>query len=157
MGNYNWIYKELVKSEDDLVGAIAYSLYKRHKIEYIHQCESETGQIPSDEQMTEFHRISGSPTNINNYRNQAEALLSHFLSYATQSIVTEIEQHNKQTIYSELTELLQPIQVEIAKKKGIRQMVFEAVISVFGTIMVLILVGLLLKGYQLISSLAPIP
>ncbi len=29
---YNFIYTELVKNQDDILGAIAYSLYKRQKI-----------------------------------------------------------------------------------------------------------------------------
>lgn len=29
-GKYNFIYKELVTAEDDLVGLIAYGIYKKH-------------------------------------------------------------------------------------------------------------------------------
>lgn len=31
-GKYNFIYKELVSADDDLVGLIAYGIYKKHKI-----------------------------------------------------------------------------------------------------------------------------
>lgn len=31
--SYNFIYEQLVKSEDDLVGLVAYAIYKKHKIE----------------------------------------------------------------------------------------------------------------------------
>ena len=33
--NYNFIYSKLVKKNEDLIGHIAYSLYKKSKIEYI--------------------------------------------------------------------------------------------------------------------------
>ena len=33
--SYNFIYEQLVKSEDDLVGLVAYAIYKKHKIEFI--------------------------------------------------------------------------------------------------------------------------
>jgi hypothetical protein len=33
--SYNFIYEKLVESEDDINGMIAYSLYKREKIEFI--------------------------------------------------------------------------------------------------------------------------
>lgn len=157
MGNYNWIYRELVENEDDFVGAIAYSLYKRHKIEYIHQCESETGNPPTDEQMAEFYRVSSSPTSLENYRNKADMLLSNLLHFATENIASEMQRQNKEVIYNELVALLDPIQTEIAKKKSWRYMASEAIISVFGTVIVFILVGLLLKGYQLISSFAITP
>lgn len=33
--HYNFIYEELVRYEGDLVGRVAYSLYKREKIAFI--------------------------------------------------------------------------------------------------------------------------
>lgn len=36
-GKYNFIYKELVSADDDLVGLIAYGIYKKHKIEFYNQ------------------------------------------------------------------------------------------------------------------------
>lgn len=157
MKSYNWIYKELVTNEDDLVGAIAYSLYKRHKIEYINQCVAETGEPPTDEQLAEFRRTSSSPTSLESYRHKADMLLSNLLSFATENIANEMQKQNKEVINNELIQLLKPIQDEIAKKKGVGQMIFEAFISVFGTVVVFILVGLLLKGYQLISSFTVTP
>lgn len=32
---YNYIYEKLVTSEDDVLGLIAYGMYKQHKIEFI--------------------------------------------------------------------------------------------------------------------------
>lgn len=157
MGGYNWIYRELVESEDDLVGAVAYSLYKRHKIEYIQQCEQETGDMPTPEQMVEFHRISSSQTSLDHYRHQADMLLSNLLHFATENIASEMQKQQKEVIYKELQALLAPIQTEIAKKKSWRYKASEAIISVFGTVIVFVLVGLLLKGYQLISSVTPTP
>lgn len=157
MSGYNWIYQELVKSEDDLVGAIAYSLYKRHKIEYINQCKSETGKEPTNEQLAEFHRISSSPSSLESYRLKADILLSNLLSLATESIANQMQQQNKEVIYSELQALLAPIQTEIAKKKSKSQMVLDALMGAFGTIIIFILVGLLLKGYHWISSLSFTP
>ena len=33
---YNFIYSKLVESEDDLVGLVAYGVYKQHKISFIY-------------------------------------------------------------------------------------------------------------------------
>lgn len=157
MNGYNWIYRELVEGENDLVGAIAYSLYKRHKIEYIHQCEQQTGKPPTPEQLAEFYRISSSQTSLDHYRHQADMLLSNLLHFTTENIASEMQQQQKQVIHNELVQLLKPIQDEIAKRKSFKAMAFEAMISVFGTIAVIVLVGFLLKGYQWISSFNPIP
>ena len=157
MNGYNWVYKELVKDENDLTGAIAYSLYKRQKIEYINQCTEETGKPPTDEQLAEFHRISSSTTSLEGYRLKADMLMSGLLQFATESIIDDLQNQNKEVIYKELQTLLSPIETEIAKKKSFKAMALEAMISVFGTIIVIILVGFLLKGYQWISSFNPLP
>jgi hypothetical protein len=34
-GRYNFIFNALVDDEDDILGQLAYSVYKRQKIEYI--------------------------------------------------------------------------------------------------------------------------
>lgn len=154
---YNWIYRELVENEDDFVGAIAYSLYKRHKIEYINQCVEVTGEPPTDEQLAEFYRTSCSPTSLDGYRHKADMLLSNLLHFATENIASEMQRQNKQVIYDELQALLIPIQAEIAKKKSKVQMVLEALTGAFGTIIIFILIGLLLKGYQWISSFNILP
>lgn len=154
---YNWVYKQLVQHENDLVGAIAYSLYKQHKIEWIKKCEQDNGTSPTKEQLTEFHRFSSSYTSLENYRNNAEQLMSGFLSYVTENIADDMQKQNKQVIHDELVELLKPIQNEIAKKKDWKQLVIDALVSVFGTIIVIILIGFLLRGYQWISSVTPLP
>ncbi len=155
--DYSWIYKELVTSEDDFIGAIAYSLYKRHKIEYIKQCIDEIGESPTEEQLAEFYRTSCSPTSLENYRHKADRLLSNLLHFATENIASDMQKQNKQVIHDELVELLKPIQEEIAKKKGFKQLFIEAMVSVFGAIVVIVLVGFLLRGYQWISSFDVIP
>ncbi len=38
-GEYNFIYTTLVKDERDIIGIIAYGLYKRQKIEFIKNFE----------------------------------------------------------------------------------------------------------------------
>ena len=32
---YNFIYSKLITGKDDVVGMLAYSIYKQHKIEFI--------------------------------------------------------------------------------------------------------------------------
>ena len=51
---YNYIYKKLVNSEDDLIGLIAYGIYKKHKIEFIEQIQEEYKREPTDEECSSF-------------------------------------------------------------------------------------------------------
>jgi hypothetical protein len=75
-----WIYGKLVKDENDMLGHIAYSLYKRQKIEFIKDKEKENnGQFPTDQQIQDFQEIAGSESQLDLYRNKAVSLSQIFL------------------------------------------------------------------------------
>lgn len=76
---YNWIYKKLVTGQHDVLGALAYALYKAEKIAYIDSFLKTSGQHPSDTELKEFHRVSTLSTRLNAYRDQADALLNVFI------------------------------------------------------------------------------
>jgi hypothetical protein len=76
---YNWVYKELVKSSEDVSGALAYVLYKNAKIAYIENFLDEKGRAPSDAELAEFHRVTNLPDTLNGYRERADSLLQSFL------------------------------------------------------------------------------
>lgn len=42
---YNYIYEQLVKSEDDIAGIISYSVYKRQKIKFVHDYKKKMEKI----------------------------------------------------------------------------------------------------------------
>lgn len=157
---HNSIYSILVHDETDLAGAIAYSMYKRHKIEWIEQTKIENnGHEPTKEQLADFHRLSLLPSSIESYQEKADRFLGGFLSISLENAIEQVKEHNKQEIYNELTRLLkstqdelQLVKTEVAKRKSYGQLAIDAIISVVGTIIVIILVGFLLQGYRWISS-----
>ena len=51
---YNFIYSKLVLAEDDVVGLIAYGIYKKHKIEFINKIKDEKGREPNDDECDSF-------------------------------------------------------------------------------------------------------
>lgn len=73
---YNFIYEKLVTAEDDVLGLIAYGIYKQHKIEFITKIKEENKREPTQEECNSFFAASTTESQLNNYRNQAEALLS---------------------------------------------------------------------------------
>ncbi|EKJ5338321.1 TPA: hypothetical protein RQJ89_004203 [Vibrio vulnificus] len=69
--NYNYIYNQLVGDDkDNIAGIIAYSVYKRQKIEFI----KENG----DSDLDTFQNISRSPAQIEFYKNEAAEILQNF-------------------------------------------------------------------------------
>jgi hypothetical protein len=87
-GCYNHIYSVLVENEQDTLGIIAYSLYKRQKIEFIQAFKEKNGREPRDENLAPFHDVSNSPSQIEGYRNQASQLEQYYSDKAS----TEIRQ-----------------------------------------------------------------
>ncbi len=73
---YNVIYEKLVTDADDLVGLIAYGIYKRHKIEFINKIKTEKGQEPTAEECETFFLTSTTETQLDSYKSQAETILS---------------------------------------------------------------------------------
>ena len=92
-GNYNHIYTELVQDENDILGVLAYSLYKRQKIEYIRALKQKTGNEPMDVELVPFHDFSNSPSQLESYRNQASQLANNFLEISLQTQAEQVERY----------------------------------------------------------------
>jgi hypothetical protein len=67
---YNFIFEKMVGGPDDIVGLIAYGLYKRKKIEFIHDFRAKNDRGPSEPELHSFHEISCG--HIEEYRQSAE-------------------------------------------------------------------------------------
>lgn len=78
---YNFIYSKLVSADDDFVGQIAYSLYKKDKITFIETFRKEHEEKdPVEEDFFHFQKFSCTESAIASYRLKAEMLLQEFLN-----------------------------------------------------------------------------
>ncbi len=77
---FNYIYTSLVQQERDLIGIIAYSLYKQDKINHIKTIGDQHGREITDAEIDEFHRSSINPRAIEGYRQKAKENLEIFLT-----------------------------------------------------------------------------
>jgi hypothetical protein len=93
--NYNFIYEKLVKSEDDLVGLIAYAIYKKHKIEFITRIKEEEGREPSQEECTAFFKASTTDSQLTKYINDATSILSDVVANTTNE---ELERYEREML-----------------------------------------------------------
>ena len=48
---YNYIFKKLVDDETDLIGLVAYGLYKNNKIEYLEKFKDKNGREPTEDEL----------------------------------------------------------------------------------------------------------
>lgn len=80
MSGYNYIYKTLVKGPDDMVGALAYALYKEEKLQFITDFEGQYKRLPTDAELAYFHQTSNLPARLASYQERAQGLLERFLN-----------------------------------------------------------------------------
>ena len=68
---YNAIFEKLVLSSDDLIGLLAYSIYKREKVAFVRQYrEAHSNAAPPAEELEKFHNTCA--LHLASYRNEAE-------------------------------------------------------------------------------------
>ncbi|WP_300486177.1 hypothetical protein [Flavobacterium sp.] len=102
--NYNYIYSKLVEGDTDLIGHIAYSFYKKGKVEYIEKQE-QIGNCLTDTDLIAFNDFSSSDCTIQSYRAKAECTLQGFIDNLLQE---ELKNYDGQ-VASRQTEILKDI------------------------------------------------
>ncbi|XBS68430.1 hypothetical protein ABK905_17105 [Acerihabitans sp. KWT182] len=88
---YNYIYEQLVKSEDDVAGIISYSVYKRQKMKFIQDFKKTHGCDPSEAELKPFLDISTSPQQLEFYKSESTVLTEKFLSHVLADDLNERE------------------------------------------------------------------
>jgi hypothetical protein len=90
--NYNHIYNALVADDNDIVGKLAYSQYKRQKVEYILAFKEKHGELPNDADLAAFHDMSNTVSVLESYRSQAAQLAVGFLKTSLADEAKEMEE-----------------------------------------------------------------
>lgn len=81
----NDIFEDIIVSDnpkDDLVGFIAYSIFKIREIEFIENYEAKNGKRPTQRAMKQFRLNASGKQNISSYRREANELLNSFINKA---------------------------------------------------------------------------
>lgn len=112
---YNYIYDALVDNHDDIAGIIAYSVYKRQKIEHISSFHNKHGRAPDDSELQQFVELSTSPAQIEFYRHEAEALTSTFLEDVLADDLEEREALFAARVHAELAQIRPNHKLDILK------------------------------------------
>ena len=93
---YNEIYEKLVRDEDDLVGMIAYALYKQSKREWILGQEDRNAR-PTTEDEERLFVSSYTAFDLGRLRDQAEEMLSAYAAYIIEQETPKIREDAQQT------------------------------------------------------------
>ena len=75
----NFIYSKLVRDDDDIIGMVAYGIYKKHKIEFIESIKKEHHREPNEEEWHAFALSSNTDSQLDKYISQADNSLATFV------------------------------------------------------------------------------
>lgn len=122
--SYSRVYSLLVHGEDDLVGQVAYAIYKQHKIEKIARFSTTKKRLPSDEELSSFMENAESENQLRFYNDRAMNILKDFLEKSLANTVDEIDAQTKAEYDARINELLKEL-----KPKGFMYGVLQGVLA----------------------------
>ncbi|MBE9469243.1 MAG: hypothetical protein IMY72_13105 [Bacteroidetes bacterium] len=108
--NYNNIYSKLIENEFDILGHIAYAIYKQQKIAHIEEFKIDNKRGPSDQELIPFNKFTTSEASIDGYRIKAERILQTFTDTILEDTFIEIEEDCKKNQSELLKEIIKPIE-----------------------------------------------
>ena len=155
--SYSWMFRELVTGQDDVVGMLAYGLYKFHKIEHIQQIEMQ-GRAATEEEIDQFCRFAQMPTTRQSYLDRAEKLYADMLDVTINAEFEILAQEQKdrddirkdlvQTQYNEIIQKVQKIHEVAEGKKTIKERMIEAILGAIAGLIVISALGGLVFGIR---------
>ena len=92
---FSQMYQLLVEGEDDILGHIAYSVYKQHKMDKIRRFVDKEGRSPTDEDLASFMENAESENQCRFYKERALSLAREFLNISLSETVNKIEKDLK--------------------------------------------------------------
>ncbi|MFG0766844.1 hypothetical protein ACF8Q9_08215 [Pseudomonas sp. TYF_15] len=95
---YNIVYEQLVEGEDDIVGQLAYCLYKQSKQQYLKAFESRNDRRPTDAELRNHVDCAEIPA-LGMYRDKATRMVEELLAQAAQEQQDELEGHFKDRLW----------------------------------------------------------
>lgn len=75
----NFIYSQLVRDDNDIIGMVAYGFYKKHKIEFIESVKAKHNREPNEEEWNAFLISSNTEGQIRKYESWAENTIATFV------------------------------------------------------------------------------
>lgn len=104
------MYSNTVQSDDDIIGLVAYGLYKKHKIEFFNKVRKDKGGAePSESEIAAFIQAASTESQIKTYRDQAERILMDVVANVTEE---QIQQTSREMLESYETKISNAVKKE---------------------------------------------
>ncbi|CAH7382286.1 conserved hypothetical protein [Vibrio chagasii] len=95
---YNKVYEELVEDETDIIGQLAYCLYKQSKQKFIQEFEKNNSRRPNDAELNNHVLCSEMPA-LGMYSAQAKRTVKELVSQAATEKEKALEKHFKERLW----------------------------------------------------------
>ena len=89
--NHKKMYDLLVDDQNDFLGILTYSVYKRQKREEVHRFFERHKRYPTNLELSSFFDLAQSPMQRNHYAQQAVELINAFIQEVLDEQVDEID------------------------------------------------------------------
>ena len=153
---YNYIYQRLVEDSTDIVGHIAYSLYKADKVEYINQFKAKNNREPDEHELQPFHDASCLEGALTRYRESAISILAEFLDNTLSETAHQLEREVQSTYKENIKEAtveLRPLTKQRRYGEGIVQSILGALI--FALLVAAVAFIIQFKGTEFSLNISP--
>lgn len=141
---YNVVYQQLVIDETDIVGQLAYCLYKQSKQKYLREFQRLNGRRPSDAELRIHVNCAELPA-LSDYRDKATQVMAEVLAQAAQEKQEELEKHFKNQLW-EFINRHQPETLIERGWRGFKGLVYGGAGGVLGNLFTTLIVLLILFG-----------
>ncbi len=91
---YSWVFQELTKNDNgqfNLQSIVAYTIYKKHKIDFIDDIKTKKGREPSKVEWETFHTTCESEASLAMYRSNADTIVLQLLELALTEEISNLE------------------------------------------------------------------
>lgn len=143
-----YIYDRLVESEQDVVGHIAYSLYKADKISFIEKYKGENGgQEPTAEKLKEFQDYCRMDSHLEWYRMQAIEVIKGFMDDTMKETLNQLEADFNKNHLDHLASVVEPMKPpRFAKQFG--NGILQSILGAF-------FFAIIVAAFQFIKNYSP--
>lgn len=131
-------FTHYVKNKNDLVGFVAYSIYKQHKISFLSREFASTGNPASQDKVDAFCSSYGNPEQVNLLRERAEKLIKDLNQVLLDDSIRKVQED-----YEVL--LVQKLKEGASWPKSIAQ-------SIVGNVMTALFVGAVIFGGSIVAK-----
>jgi len=147
---YSWVFQKLTENDNgqfNLESMVAYTIYKKHKIDFINQIKARhNNRDPNDQEWQTFHIQCELESSLRGYRNQATIVVSNLLNVALGSEIAALEEQAllESSVNSKLTVVetkINSINDHLNKQQGIKWWFSEVSNNFMVNIATIIFVG----------------